>query len=148
VRRCKNVQYFETTRIITDLCNMNLVAVGGLVVARLPLDPRFVGSDPAEDDGSLRTTKILSTTSFGGEVKAAVRFYGMLKNPLCMIWTLGRRISVVIFSPSFSCFATEYLAGKCRRALMDELGLIRNIIDQKWSRCKGRLLRPPHKDKR
>jgi hypothetical protein len=39
-----------------------------LVVACLPLDPRFAGSKPAEDDGFLRVIKIRSTTSFGGEV--------------------------------------------------------------------------------
>jgi hypothetical protein len=27
------------------------VALGGLVVACLPLDPKFAGSNPAEDDG-------------------------------------------------------------------------------------------------
>jgi hypothetical protein len=38
------------------------------VVACLPLDPSFAGSNPAEDDGLLRAIKIRSTTSFGGEV--------------------------------------------------------------------------------
>jgi hypothetical protein len=33
------------------LSNICLVALGGLVVACLPLDPRFAGSNPAEDDG-------------------------------------------------------------------------------------------------
>jgi hypothetical protein len=42
--------------------------VGGLVVACLPLDPKFAGSNPAEDDGFLRVIKVRSTTSFGGEV--------------------------------------------------------------------------------
>jgi hypothetical protein len=45
-----------------------LVALGGLVIACLPLDTRFAGSNPAEDDGFLRVIKIRSTTSFGGEV--------------------------------------------------------------------------------
>jgi hypothetical protein len=35
----------------------------------LLFDPRFVGSDPAEDDEFLRTIKVCNTTSFGGEVK-------------------------------------------------------------------------------
>jgi hypothetical protein len=39
------------------------------VVVCLPLDPRFAGSNPAEDDGFLTVIKIRSTTSFGGEVK-------------------------------------------------------------------------------
>jgi hypothetical protein len=43
------------------------------VVACLPLDPRFAGSNPAEDDDLfLREIKIRSTTSFGGEVKPSV----------------------------------------------------------------------------
>jgi hypothetical protein len=40
-----------------------LHALGGLVVACLPLDPRFAGSNPAEDDGFLRVIKIRSTIS-------------------------------------------------------------------------------------
>jgi hypothetical protein len=48
------------------------VALGGLVVACLPLDPRFAGSNPAEDDGFLRVITIRSTTSFGEEVKPLV----------------------------------------------------------------------------
>jgi hypothetical protein len=37
------------------------------------MDPRFVGSNPAEDDGLLRAIKIGSTTSFRrGEVKLSV----------------------------------------------------------------------------
>jgi hypothetical protein len=35
----------------------------------LPLDPRFAGSNTAEDDGFLRAIKIRSTTSWGGGVK-------------------------------------------------------------------------------
>jgi hypothetical protein len=37
------------------------VALGGLVVACLPLDSRFAGSSPAEDYGFLRVVKIRST---------------------------------------------------------------------------------------
>jgi hypothetical protein len=42
------------------------------VVACLPLDPRFAGSNPADDGGFLRVIKIRRTTSFGGEVKLSV----------------------------------------------------------------------------
>jgi hypothetical protein len=49
---------------------LDVVALGGLVVAYLPLDPTFAGSKPAE--GLLSTIKIRSTTSFGGEVKPSV----------------------------------------------------------------------------
>jgi hypothetical protein len=40
------------------------IALSGLVVACLPLDPRFAGSNPAGDNGLLRVIKIRSTTSF------------------------------------------------------------------------------------
>jgi hypothetical protein len=43
----------------------------GSVLATGP-DPRFSGSNPAENDGFLRVIKIRSTTSFGGEVKPLV----------------------------------------------------------------------------
>jgi hypothetical protein len=46
--------------------------VGGLVVTWTGLDPKFAGSNPAEDNGFLRVIKILCTTSFGGEVKSSV----------------------------------------------------------------------------
>jgi hypothetical protein len=39
------------------------------VVACLPLDPKFAVSNPTEDDGILRATKIRGTISFGGEIK-------------------------------------------------------------------------------
>jgi hypothetical protein len=39
-----------------------LVALGSLVVACLPFDPRFAGSNPTEDDRFLRVMKIRSTT--------------------------------------------------------------------------------------
>jgi hypothetical protein len=36
------------------------------------VDPRFAGSNPAEDNGFLRVIKIRSTTSFVGELKLSV----------------------------------------------------------------------------
>jgi hypothetical protein len=92
----------HVTRIVCSLAETSIVrviyfaflvswiALGDLVVACLPLDPRFVGINPAEDDGFLRADpkfaglnpaeddgllraiKILSTTPFGGEVKPSV----------------------------------------------------------------------------
>jgi hypothetical protein len=53
----------------------------------LTLDARFADSNPAEDDGFLRVIKILSTTSFGWEVKPwshVIKFYGMLMTPTGM----------------------------------------------------------------
>jgi hypothetical protein len=42
------------------------------VIVCWPLVPKFVGSNPAEAVGFLRTKKFLSTPSFGGEVKPLV----------------------------------------------------------------------------
>ena len=48
------------------------ICFGGLEVACWPLVPKFAGSNPAEAVGFLRAKKILSTPSFGGEVKPFV----------------------------------------------------------------------------
>jgi hypothetical protein len=48
------------------------VDLGGLVVACLPLDPKFAGSNAAEDDGFLRAIKIRSAASFRGELKPSL----------------------------------------------------------------------------
>jgi hypothetical protein len=48
------------------------IGFGGLEVACWPLVPKFAGSNPAEAVGFLRAEKILSTRSFGGEVKPSV----------------------------------------------------------------------------
>jgi hypothetical protein len=60
------------------------VALSGLVVVCLPLDPRFSGSNLAEDDGVLRAIKIPTTASFGEEVKSSIpyrKISGVLNNP-------------------------------------------------------------------
>jgi hypothetical protein len=69
----------------------------------LPWDPRFAGSNQAKDNGFLRTIKIGSMTSFGGEVKLVVPCREILwhvKDTCCK-----KAILVKInghFSPSFS----------------------------------------------
>jgi hypothetical protein len=45
---------------------------GGLEVACWPLVPKFAGPNPAEAVGFFGRKKILSTPSFGGEVKPSV----------------------------------------------------------------------------
>jgi hypothetical protein len=77
------------------------------VVACLPLDPRFTGSNPAEKDGFLRMIKIRSTTSFGGEVKQSVpcRRFTACKRTL-QAWN---RFSGHVSHSSLSCFATRWL---------------------------------------
>jgi hypothetical protein len=64
-------QAFRSIRL-NSILTAPSVALGGLVVAILSLDPTFVGSNPDEDDGFLRAIKIRSTTFFGGEVKPLV----------------------------------------------------------------------------
>jgi hypothetical protein len=64
------------------------VTLVDLILACLPLDPRFAGSNPAEDDGFLRSIKIHSTPSFGGEVKPSVpcrKILQHVKEP-CRVW--------------------------------------------------------------
>ena len=53
---------------------MHISGFGGLRVACWPLVPKFAGSNPAEAVGFLRAKKILSTPSFGGEVKPSVPY--------------------------------------------------------------------------
>jgi hypothetical protein len=54
------------------------VTLGGLVVVCLPLDPRLVGSNLAEDIGFLRAINICNMISFGGEVKLLVLCHKIL----------------------------------------------------------------------
>jgi hypothetical protein len=84
----------------------NLKYLERTVTYRNSLDPRFEGSNPAEDDGFLRVIKI--TTSFGGEEKPSVpcRRFTACKRTLrawnrCFVGKIQR--------PCFSCFATRWL---------------------------------------
>jgi hypothetical protein len=100
---------------------MKPIALGGLVVACLPLDPRFADSNLAEDDGFLRAIKIHSTTSFRKEWKPSVPcpmlqgwkryFVGKIQWPL-----LGQLSAASLFVSS----------GSCQRPLVDESRMIRN----------------------
>jgi hypothetical protein len=58
-----------TDRAIPDFAPCN---IGGLGVACWPLVPKFAGSKQAKTVRFFRAKKILSTTSFGGEVKPSV----------------------------------------------------------------------------
>ena len=55
---------------VPNMCS-NL-STGPSWLSYLPLDPRFVGSNPARVDGFFQSIKILSMTSFGREVKSWV----------------------------------------------------------------------------
>jgi hypothetical protein len=52
---------------------IHIVTLGGIEVACLPLDPRFMDSNAAEDDGFLRAIKICNMTCFEGEVKLSAQ---------------------------------------------------------------------------
>jgi hypothetical protein len=89
----------------------NFVVLGGLVVACLPLDPKFAGSNQVEDDGFLRAIKIRCATSFGGEVKPSVpcrKFIRYVTEPY-EYEILRRQNSAAISSPHFSYFASRCL---------------------------------------
>jgi hypothetical protein len=47
----------------------------------LALGPKFVVSNPAEDDGFLRAINIRSMTSFGREVKLSCKVLRHVKEP-------------------------------------------------------------------
>jgi hypothetical protein len=77
----------------------------------------LVGSNVPEDDQFLRAIKIHSTTSFRGEVKAAISCCKILrpvKDPYSTKETLVDKI-LGHFSPSFSCFTTSYLVVTARK---------------------------------
>ena len=63
------------------------VGFGGLGVACWPLVPKFAGSNPAEAAGFFKGEKILSTPSFGGEIKPSV--------PCCRFAACKRSLNAV-----------------------------------------------------
>ena len=77
---CSNVLggQINSSSIVTvsAYCLMILIDLsgGGLGVACWPLVLKFAGSNPAEVIGFLRAKKILSTPSFGREVKPCIPF--------------------------------------------------------------------------
>jgi hypothetical protein len=108
-----------------------LVAGGGLVVACLPLDPRFAGSNLAEDDGFSRVIKICNTIFFEVEVKLSVpcrKIYDMLKDTMSMKMILHRQNSVAISCQVFPAFLLDVSTGNLQTDLVDESEMIRNQI--------------------
>jgi hypothetical protein len=94
----------------------------------LPLDPGFAGSDLAKDYRFLRVIKILSMTSFGGEVKLLVpchKFLWHVKEPASMKEIICVQNSAAISLPSSPALLLDVFASK----------------------CQGCIVRPSHKDK-
>ena len=81
---------------------------GGLEVACWPLVPKFAGTNPAESVGFFRAKKILSTPSFGGEIKPSVprRRFTECKRSLNVTWKSGifRQNSSALSRPSRASF--------------------------------------------
>ena len=77
IRHCVYLLFYST------MFSVHLIfsGFGGLEVACWPLVPKFSGSKPAEAVGFFREKKILSTRSFGREVKPFVpcRIFGACK---------------------------------------------------------------------
>ena len=88
--------------VVTDVSS----GFGGLEMACWPLVPKFAGSNPAEALGFFRAKKILSTPSFGREVKLFVpcRTFTACKRSLNVTWKSGifRQNSSTISRPSSS----------------------------------------------
>jgi hypothetical protein len=72
------------------------------------LDPRFAGSNSAENDGFLKAIKIHISTSFGEEVKPLVPSRKILWDVKNTYRYEKRYVGKIhgSFSPSFSCFPT------------------------------------------
>jgi hypothetical protein len=93
----------------------------------LPLEPKFSGSNPAEDDGFLKSIKIRSKSSFGGEVKLVVpcrKILRHVKDPYGMKEILVSKIQDISHEV-FLALLLGFFAGSCQKALEDESGLIR-----------------------
>jgi hypothetical protein len=87
----------------------------------LPFDPRFTGSNLAEDDEFLRVTKVCNMTSFRGEVKMSAMCCKILWHvkSLCgmkeiLVGKIHGHISL-----SFPASLLGVSAGYCQRALVD-----------------------------
>jgi hypothetical protein len=113
-----------------------IATLGVLVIACLPLEPRFAASYPAKDSGFLRAIKIHSMTPFGGEVKllSHVAHLWHVKEPYEYEETILRQNSAAIYSPFFSCFTTRWpLLKDFQRALVDKSGMIINCTRKQAS---------------
>ena len=94
---------------IANLAGTYESCFGGLEVACRPLVPKFAGKNPTE--------KILSTSSFGGEVKPSVpclRFTAC-KRSLNVTWKIHRPFLAHVVPPLAARFSRRRLVAKKRR---------------------------------
>ena len=82
---------FSSFSIQNVYCKCFTWGFGGLEIACWALVPKFAGSNPTEAVGFFRVKKILSTPSFGGEVKPSVpcRRFTACKRSLNVTWKSG-----------------------------------------------------------
>ena len=99
----KLIQRIKVMKLI-----LNTSGFGGLEVACWPLVPKFAASNPTKAVGFFREKKILSTSSFGGEVKSSVpcSSFTACKRSLNVTWKSGifRQNSSATSRPSSSSF--------------------------------------------
>jgi hypothetical protein len=121
---CQLQQHFCSLLLLS--VNTFTVILGGVIVIMLVIGPKVCGFKPGQEQWILRVIKILSTTSFGGEVKlcAPCRKFFSLKIPWGMIGT-DRQISVAISCPVSPHIATRCLLQPEQRTLVEELEMLR-----------------------
>jgi len=101
-------------------------------VACWPLVPKFAGSNPAETVGFLRAKKILTTPSFGGEVKPSVpcrRFAACKISLMAWIEMSCRQNYGTTFLVHSSTFRWQDLSLRCGRG---------GTRRRKWERLNAR----------
>jgi hypothetical protein len=126
------------------LHSLCVVAFGDLMVACLPLDS---SSNLAEDDGFSSAINICGTISFGVGVKPKVPCHKIKRhvNPTGMKEILSRQNSAAMYSLISPASLRNVFAESCggwSRNNWKSHGDAQWI--RKWSRCMGRLVRPPH----
>jgi hypothetical protein len=95
----------------------------------LDIGPKISGFKLTEDNLLLRALKIHSMTYCRGEVKPSVpchKIYGMLKNSTSMKEILFRQNSAAISHQVSSALLLDISAVNCKRAVVNESGMIRN----------------------
>ena len=121
-----NIKTLTKTRSTKQLQQTTDVSgFGGLEVACWPLVPKFAGSNPTETVWIFQGEKILSTPSFGGEVKPSVprRRFKARKRSLNVTWKSG------IFRQNSSAISRPCSTGLVRiswRRLVAKVGTFEN----------------------
>jgi hypothetical protein len=111
----------------TPFVSFLVIVLGGLVVIVLAIGSKIRGFQPGRCRWIFKGGKNRSTISFGGKVKPSVpcrRFYGLLMIPAEYDRYIAGKINGH-FSASFPASLLSVSAGVCRKALLDESGMIK-----------------------